>query len=568
MFPASAQAEDFCVGSHPDCPVGATIETQDMAGFFDSAVGANTNAGSDRIYVAADTYVITSGMSVGFTDDVEIRGEGVGQTIFTSSISGQDFLNFGFPSSASFIEGFSIEASSSHVGSTGLDISGGGVREFGIYDQSAGGADNFTGLALNDGATASSFEIELESDGVAVSASDGSATIDQATILGPSASGTTGIKVDNLVANEVKVTRSTVRAFRTGFLVRSGRLTASDILVDLETVSLADAFYLFDDLLPESDIDVSLDRVTVHGNAVGHSGVFFGADNGFTAKTFVGTIKDSVIELAGANAKAFRCIETVDDSAAMTISNVAYDHTFPITNFDPGCVITASNNIDLAGQPSQFEDAPTDNFTPATGSLLIDAGSDGSSLPLAAVDLAGNARLNDGDGNCIANLDLGAFETQLPTPPQCVPPATPPATPPTTPPVTTPLATAKLTTRAKKAFIRSRSGFRKRTNPRATAFGVTYKNAQVARFEIEQVLRGVKKGKTCKRGSKGGKRCTFYKKIPGIQRQDVFDGEIFYQFGGQIGGKKLKPGNYRVIITPFGEGAVMGTPLAVPFKLK
>lgn len=132
---------------------------------------------------------------------------------------------------------------------------------------------------------------------------------------------------------------------------------------------------------------------------------------------------------------------------------------------------------------------------------------------------------------------------------------------------TTKTATAKLTTRAKKAFVRSRSGFRKRTNPRATSFGVTFKNAQVARFELEQLVPGVRKGGKCvAKGS--GRRCNFFKLLKGIQRIDVTDGQRFFTFGGRFNGKRLKPGTYRAKITPFGEGGLPGRPISVPFKLR
>ncbi|MGB0889633.1 MAG: hypothetical protein ACPGWS_05055, partial [Solirubrobacterales bacterium] len=225
-------------------------------------------------------------------------------------------------------------------------------------------------------------------------------------------------------------------------------------------------------------------------------------------------------------------------------------------------------------EPSQFENAAADDFTPAAGSLLIDGGSDGSTLPGSALDLDEKPRLTDGNGDCTAKIDPGAFEFQpaVLVPASCLPP---PYVPPAPPPVPLPLpavpvapsATAKLTTRARKAFRRSRSGFRKRTNPRATSFGITYRNAQIARFELQKAGRGRKKGSRCVRGSRG-KRCTYYKKLRGIQRQDVYDGEIFYQFGGRFGGRKLKRGNYRVKVTPFGQGAVRGKPIYIKFKLR
>ncbi len=67
---------------------------------------------------------------------------------------------------------------------------------------------------------------------------------------------------------------------------------------------------------------------------------------------------------------------------------------------------------------------------PAAGSPLVDASLDAPALPgLPATDLTGSPRLVDGNGDCVARLDLGAFELQAPTAPQCLPAAPAPPAP-------------------------------------------------------------------------------------------------------------------------------------------
>ena len=102
----------------------------------------------------------------------------------------------------------------------------------------------------------------------------------------------------------------------------------------------------------------------------------------------------------------------------------------------------------------QFADADAGDYRPAAGSPLVDASLDAPALPgLPATDLTGSPRLVDGDGDCVARLDVGAFELQAPTAPQCLPvapaapappgPGAPPAVPDTTAPVLSAVQVAK-----------------------------------------------------------------------------------------------------------------------------
>lgn len=90
----------------------------------------------------------------------------------------------------------------------------------------------------------------------------------------------------------------------------------------------------------------------------------------------------------------------------------------------PGITRTAVTSLD-----PQFVDAGAGDYRLAAPSPLIDASLAAGGLPgLPALDLGGKPRLNDGDGDCTAELDLGAFETQAPVAAACVP-GTPPAGP-------------------------------------------------------------------------------------------------------------------------------------------
>lgn len=574
-IPSLASATDYCVGTTPVvCPVQDF--TDDAAGLALARDAANGTAGADRIFLGAGSYSAQpSSLNLAFGEKVEIIGAGRSQVSFPwSTPAFFAAVDVQFATADSYMSGFTVDLTGTPDSATGISVLGGEIRDFAINDNTTGTTGTVQGISVKNGATASNFESTVVGVNQGIGVAGSGITIEDGEL---SATGSSGNAIGAGTNGTVDIRRVKIRGFYAGIVADLGDVNVSDSSIDLGSMPHARGFELINQNTPMTSnvITADLDRVTVYGTGTPQRGLYFGAENQFGFESVFVTLTDSLIDITHSSSRSIECSKAYDNPAEIEIVRSAYD---PARYYQDGsqppvmppsaadCTETLTDNLDTTAAVPTYENAANGDLRPASGSPMIDAGGTGSLLANGALDVVGSPRLNDGDGNCVAKLDLGAYEFQLATPPGCVPQTTPPTTPPTTP--TTPLATAKLTSRAKKAFKRSKSGFRKRTNPKATAFGVTFKNAQVARFEIQQVLRGVKKRGKCKRGSKGGKRCTYYKKIPGIQRQDVYDGEIFYQFGGQIGGKKLKAGNYRVIITPFGEGAVIGTPVAVPFKLK
>ncbi len=567
-LPATAQAADICVGETlPNCPTQDYSAT--TAGLAAAIDEANVDAGSaDRIIVAAGTYSIASGFSASLLGPTEIVGAGVDQTVFSASADNQIYLGFSFADPTSVVSGFTLNVTGSPNQSVGVFVDTGQASEFKVVDQSGGTANNFRAVRLDDDASVSDFQVSMGSDGTAVVIQNGSASVSNATLSGNG----TGRGFNISTTGTATIRRVTVRGFLDGVFSDAGTINVYDSLFDLQGTASAVAFDLFNTNDGSLTTTANFERVTVYGSGSAQKGIFFGADSG--SEEFDGTFKDSVIELdASKNPRAFDCTDGTRP-VSMQLSNSAFNDDPLLNELPVECNFTEVGTTSLDGAPSQFANPGLGDFTPLVGSLLIDAGSNGAGLLDSAVDRAGEKRLTDGNGDCTAMIDPGAFEFQptvlIPAsclPPPYVPPAPLPVPQPAPVAPVVPGATAKLTTRARKAFRRSRSGFRKRTNPRATAFGITYRNAQIARFELQKAGRGRKKGSRCVRGSRG-KRCTYYKKLRGIQRQDVYDGEIFYQFGGRFGGRKLTRGNYRVKVTPFGQGAVRGKPIYIKFKLR
>ena len=103
---------------------------------------------------------------------------------------------------------------------------------------------------------------------------------------------------------------------------------------------------------------------------------------------------------------------------------------------------------------------------------------------------------------------------------------------------------------------RGTSSISKARKRRAKGSTVSYKlseNATVA-FTVQRRVKGHKKGKKCStarpKHGKRGKRCTTFKAVKGSFSRASTAGSNSFHFTGHVGGKKLKPGRYRMSGAP------------------
>ena len=152
------------------------------------------------------------------------------------------------------------------------------------------------------------------------------------------------------------------------------------------------------------------------------------------------------------------------------------------------------NLSDLGGGISvdpMFVDGGGGDLRPATGSPLIDAGKADPIAPdESPLDLAGNPRLVDGNGDGTAQRDLGAFETAAPPPPPVPTPPAPPSPPVPTPPAATP---QKDTTAPSLTGVKIQLG-------RRPVLTITSSESATLKLEVLTLPRGCKTAsRTCKR---------------------------------------------------------------------
>jgi hypothetical protein len=196
-----------------------------------------------------------------------------------------------------------------------------------------------------------------------------------------------------------------------------------------------------------------------------------------------------------------------------------------------GSVSAPGSGTNLAGDPLLEAD-----FSLQPSSPLIDRG-DPAIVGPGELDLAGAARSQDGNGDCSALPDIGAFERPALNCPNSAP------------------ALSSLSM-SNKVFAPVRKGGhitakKKRKVKRGTRF--RYKLSEPAKVSIviERKLKGRTRGKGKKRKcvkptkkNRKAKRCTRYKRVTTL-RATRKAGKQSTAFTGRVKGKALKPGKYR-----------------------
>jgi hypothetical protein len=192
--------------------------------------------------------------------------------------------------------------------------------------------------------------------------------------------------------------------------------------------------------------------------------------------------------------------------------------------------------------------APADVFVNAgLGDWHLKPGSpavDGAATALAAgesaTDLDGNPRLLDGNGDCIARADRGAyeltgFEAACPTPQPQPQPQPPVGTQPTDP--------APVLNRVSL----SRAAFATKGKKKGTKIRFRLSEKATVTMTVERVLAGRRKGKKCvapTRKNRKAKKCTRYAKR-GTLTFTARAGDNAIAFAGRLGKTTLPPGTYR-----------------------
>ncbi len=257
-------------------------------------------------------------------------------------------------------------------------------------------------------------------------------------------------------------------------------------------------------------------------------------------------------------------------------------------------------NGNTTSTPSSLFVAPGTDYELLPGSSAIDSvPASAISLPFgltpSPTDVAGNPRVMDGNGDCVAVQDKGALELQGHSA-ACPPGHTPPLVAcPESPGVCAPLVVCPTSSGScppghplvplvpvitalkvtPSSFFAAPSGATisktsKTTTKKTYGTTIAYSDSQAATttFTVLSETPGNMQGKSCRKPSKSnkhGKRCTILKTIGGFTHTDTA-GANKLRFSGRLGAKKLAKGSYKLQAVPRGV-AGSGVTVSTGFKI-
>jgi hypothetical protein len=380
VAPAAASAATFCVGA-PGC-AGTPESTLQAA--LTAASGATSSA--NRIELGSGTWVGTNTAGAQ-PQGLEIVGAGTGLTFLRGTVAGQAALQL--TGSAESVTGLTVRLTAQ----SGADPDGllleKGARADGVHVTADPGIVGLP-VTIDSGGQLSHAVVDgAGSIGVVIG---GPATPDGATISDSEIHGAPA--VDVLAAGTTKVLRdrlTVTAASQVGVLDLQGDTIVRDTLVDLRNAPSSVG-------LAASSINVAnaaleARRVTIVGAGGTSTGAEVHSDivNGAASLS----LADSVLQGLG--------VRVLRDNAGT--ATVALDHvdTWP-------AVPDQLNGLVATDVASSYADPLLGaDFVPQAGSPLIDA-----AAPLTdadgTTDAAGAPRSVDGNGDCTAQPDSGAFE--------------------------------------------------------------------------------------------------------------------------------------------------------------
>jgi hypothetical protein len=278
------------------------------------------------------------------------------------------------------------------------------------------------------------------------------------------------------------------------------------------------------------------------------------------------------------------------DVGAANLASATLDHSSYTDVFTQagGAVTPPGTAGGVTGNPG-FAVAASGDFSLSAGSPLVDRGDPALAGP-NELDLAGAPRSVDGDGDCAAAPDIGAFER-----PDVHAPcgsgggggggssgggggggsaATPPAAGPLADLIPASVSGFGL---ERKRFAVARGSTavsaarRRRHAPRGSAFKYTISEPATAQIAIDRASAGLRSGRRCAKPSRAlrhrhARRCTRYTRAGALVRAAA-QGANRHPFSGRIGRRALKPGPYRATITTTDIAGNVSTASTASFRI-
>lgn len=421
LLPASASATTFCVPTFSAaCPNDGTTVAQASLETAMSTSGSDGTA--DTIVLGPGVFSTTSTFTPTGTDALTVVGQGAGASFLTSSSGANVFVVSLTGRGPTLLRDLSIVVGESFPTDNGsaLNADAGTIlRDVEVElrnPPSAGGTGSY-GLTFNGGISSlERVRIAPSGSGALATALDvGSATptgltATQLTIEQPRVTAIRAESGSPVTASRVVV----VGARSTAVLARPATVTLTNLLLTMA----ADTPPVAATSPSATASSVTLDHATIVSSAPGATTPPVAATAQSTGGATV-TVTNSIVSgFAGAGQRSATGVGPA--RIALSASHV------------PGVVGAAgpgsTSATDMVLSAPTFADPAGFDFSLAAGSAGVDAGTPGTASP--TVDLNGNPRVLDGNGDGTAIRDIGAYERPAPPPaPAPQPSPTPTPTP-------------------------------------------------------------------------------------------------------------------------------------------
>lgn len=392
---ATASAQDFCVAK-PGC-AGTQITAAQLKARL---LAAQSNGTADRFLLGAGDFA-DGPYAYSSAEPVEIVGSG-GGTVLRSAIVDRTVLTVA-GGTASAVSDLHVELSTNAA--FGLLLDGAAGRRVSVTQTL--GVQSGAGAMLRNGGSLADATVTLYGDGgVAVGSDAGQTTVAGSSLTAPG----TAVMLAGAGGTRMTVTRSTLAA-PMGAAAFAGTLTIADTLVDARSGTRGLSAGLVAVAQTREPARVDAERVTIVGSsAVGPStvGVYTVASNRSSSTL---SIRDSAISEVGI---PFYRSADLGTTATIAASWVAHGAALIQSGFDTGP--GALSDLHPLPAPTGFADAAGGDFRLRADSPLVDAGDPAGSAGGPGTDRDGAPRLADGDGDCVARHDVGAYEYQRPAP--------------------------------------------------------------------------------------------------------------------------------------------------------
>lgn len=600
-WPASAaHASDYCVAPNTSC--GGT----NVASFEDALTAAATATDADRIFLGAATYLAPA--STGFSYNaplapVEIAGAGSGQTILTGQIGGSSAVLDLRPGPGSSVHDLTIRLpQNAAAGLAGLRGFGVAARRIEVLEAETQ-ANARNGVELYEGSLeGSTVRIGGVQNTAGVFLGSGGEAVRDSTVQGRAAV---------IAAYGGSVERSLLYGSANGIL--ADRFTT---LITDSLISVTGRYAIVVAARPGQDTTVNADGVTLIGPGTPGS-------TGVVAANNVATDRKATVNLADALLRGFgQSLATFGTAPGEARINAGYSDYDPAANASTGPGGIGATNVTNVGD-ARFVNPLGGDYRLRFDSPLIDIGE--PTPPTTTTDLAGGARLVDGDAVPGARRDIGAFEYQARPPVAAISgpaaavqgaqvsfsgtgssdpdPGDPIASyawtvdgaPAGSGPTQTAVfqtagahsvgltvtdptgrrssATHTIAVSARDTAAPVISNLRARParprRGRAVRFRFDLDEAAAVRVEIQQARRGRREAGRCRapsRRNRAGRRCTRYVRVTVLQAAGTA-GANSVRFPGRIRGRALAAGRYRARVTATDGAGNRSAPARVPFKV-